>query len=117
MKNDPFAQLGQGPIDQKLFEKPQKTSIVPTESHQVNDETTRQDPIKLHHDTTVDTKQPRNHDTMQPSYQSEIIETVRKALVQVGKEAATYRFTREEKKALGDIVYTFKTRDSDWLTN
>ena len=34
-------------------------------------------------------------------------EQVRKAVKQLGKEAATHRFTVEEKTALADIVYTY----------
>jgi hypothetical protein len=39
----------------------------------------------------------------------EVIETIRRAVHQFGKEDATYRFTGEEKKALADIVYTYGT--------
>ncbi len=39
-----------------------------------------------------------------------MIETIRKAVKQLGKEAATHRFTLEEKKLLRDIVYTYETR-------
>jgi hypothetical protein len=35
-----------------------------------------------------------------------ITESIRKAVRHLGKEAATYRFTQEEKKALADIVYS-----------
>ena len=71
-----------------------------------------------------DTVIPRNHDTMQPSnhdttvlrYHQEIIEAVRKAVKELGKEAATHRFTVEEKKAITDIIYSYKklgTRTSE----
>jgi hypothetical protein len=45
----------------------------------------------------------RHHDTMTPP----MVEGVRKAVKRVGKEAATYRFTPEEKQHLADIVYTY----------
>lgn len=48
-----------------------------------------------YHDTTRDTMVPRHHDT--------IFETTRRAVKQFGKEAATHRFTLEEKKALKAI--------------
>jgi len=35
---------------------------------------------------------------------------VRRAVKRLGKEAATYRFTQEEKRALADIVYVYKGR-------
>ena len=50
-----------------------------------------------------DTMPPRNHDTTTPS----MVELVRKAVKRVGKEAATYRFSPEEKQHLADIVYTY----------
>jgi hypothetical protein len=35
---------------------------------------------------------------------------VRKAVKQIGKEAATHRFTLDEKNLLADIEYTYKRR-------
>lgn len=58
------------------------------------------------HATTV----PRNHDTAVPSQEDELIEAIRLAVRELGKEAATYRFTPDEKKALGDIIYAYKGR-------
>ncbi len=49
------------------------------------------------------TMPPRHLDTMAPT----MVETIRKAVKQIGKEAATHRFTEEEKRALADIVYTY----------
>jgi hypothetical protein len=60
--------------------------------------------IPRHHDTMVS----RNHDTMIPKDEDTVIEVVRKAVKQIGKEAATYRFTLDEKKHLTDIKYTYK---------
>ena len=57
-----------------------------------------------------DTMQPLNHDTMTPRYHDTIIELVRRAVKEFGKEAATHRFTQEEKKAIADIIYTYKNR-------
>src|SRR5712692_10341044 len=55
-----------------------------------------------------DTKQPSNRDTTQTIKpegfpEEDSIETVRVAVKQLGKEAATYRFTLEEKKSLADV--------------
>ena len=44
----------------------------------------------------------RYHDTM--------IEVIRKAVKELGKEAATYRFTLEEKRRLADLLYTYRNR-------
>lgn len=59
-------------------------------------------------ETNNETVIPRHQDTIIPRYPDEFIESIRKAVKQLGKEAATYRFTSEEKKALADIVYTYK---------
>jgi hypothetical protein len=57
-----------------------------------------------HHDTM----QPSNHDTMTPQEDSEVFEEVRKSVKQIGKEAATHRFTLDEKNRLAEIEYTYK---------
>ena len=57
-----------------------------------------------------DTKQPRNHDTVVSRYHDTNIEMVRKAIKELGKEAATHRFTIEEKRAIADLVYAYKRR-------
>ena len=45
---------------------------------------------------------------MTPPPVTDFFEEVRKAVKQVGKEAATHRFTLEEKNLLTDIEYTYK---------
>jgi hypothetical protein len=65
-------------------------------------------PVKKVVKTNNDTVIPRHHATMISLDQDSITESIRKALKHLGKEAATYRFTQEEKKALADIVYTYK---------
>src|SRR6266446_530717 len=65
---------------------------------------------------TPDTRIPRHHDTMQPSNhdttvsgkEADLLEAVRKAVRQLGKEPATQRLTLEEKQALADIEYSYK---------
>ena len=47
---------------------------------------------------------------MTPIQDTDIFEVVRKAVKQIGKEAATHRFTLEEKNLLADIEYTYKRR-------
>lgn len=58
-----------------------------------------------HHDTMT----PRNHDTVVSSNHDTIIQTMRKAVKELGKEAATHRFTVEEKKRVLDLIYTYKS--------
>jgi PBP1b-binding outer membrane lipoprotein LpoB len=60
--------------------------------------------IPRHHATTVS----GNHATTTLLQDTDIFEVVRKAVKQIGKEAATHRFTLEEKNLLTDIEYTYK---------
>ena len=55
-----------------------------------------------------DTMKPRNHDTTIPPLDEGLLELARKAVKQIGKEAATHRFTLEEKQMLADIEYTYR---------
>lgn len=51
---------------------------------------------------------PRNRDTVVSRHHDETVETIRRAVRVVGKEAATYRFSAEEKSRMADLVYTYK---------
>ena len=59
-----------------------------------------------HHDTMV----PRYHDTTTPRYHDTTTEAIRKAVKQIGKEAATHRYTEVEKKAIASIIFTYKNQ-------
>src|SRR2546423_1030177 len=50
---------------------------------------------------------PRAHATTPPAKDEEVIETIRKAVKQLGKEEATCRLTMPEKKTLAGLVYTY----------
>jgi len=63
---------------------------------------------KVEQTNNRDTMTPRYHDTVIPRYQETIFPIVRKAVKELGKEAATHRFTIAEKKAISDILYTYK---------
>ncbi len=64
--------------------------------------------------TSGDTMTPRHRDTTTPRHRDitpgSIIEVVRKAVKEFGKEAATHRFTVEEKKAIAGIIYSYKVQ-------
>lgn len=59
-----------------------------------------------------DTMIPRYHDTMTPRYheteERSLLEEIRKAVKQIGKESATQRLTLEEKQQLRDIEYAYQ---------
>ena len=48
------------------------------------------------------------HDTVPPRYHDTTVETIRRAVKALGKEAATHRFTATEKEAIAEIVYACK---------
>src|SRR5947199_204376 len=58
-----------------------------------------------------------NHDTMIPMKEDEIVEAVRKAVKQLGREPATQRLTIEEKQALRDIEYTYSSQSIQTSSN
>lgn len=55
-----------------------------------------------------ETKTPDNRDTTIPLSEKDMVEAVRKAVKQIGREPATQRLTLEEKQALDDIEYSYK---------
>lgn len=55
--------------------------------------------VARHHDAVTR----RRHGIVTPS----MVRRLRKAVKEVGKEAATHRFTQAEKESLRDIVYTY----------
>lgn len=57
-----------------------------------------------------ETMQASNHASMHAELQESLIELIRKAVKDVGKESATYRFTPEEKKALLELTFTYKVQ-------
>ena len=96
-------QAAQSPTQEKPAPKREKPTAIKRKKKPAEKKNTKRDTaIPRHHDTTVATMPPRYHDT--------IIETVRKAVKEFGKEAATHRFTLEEKKAIADLIYSYKRR-------
>lgn len=59
-------------------------------------------------DIRQETNQPRHHDTTVSRYQDTMIEELRKAVKEFGKEAATHRFTEAEKQVIAEIVFKYK---------
>jgi hypothetical protein len=55
-----------------------------------------------------DTMPPRHHATTQPRLHDTMVETIRASVKAFGKEAATHRFTLEEKKAITDLIYAYQ---------
>ena len=53
-----------------------------------------------------DTNHDVSHDTVIPVHHDSMVESVRLAVKEFGKEAATHRFTKTEKEAIAAIVYT-----------
>ncbi len=96
------------PIEQKRQVEPLPHSpIIVTED--VQSDTV----IPRHHDTM----KPSNHDTMIPMKEDEVLEAVRKAVKQLGREPATQRLTIEEKQALRDIEYTYSSQNIQTSSN
>jgi hypothetical protein len=77
--------------------------------------------IPRHRDTTTpghhDTRTPRHDDTTVSGNSEDILETIRKAVRQVGKEPATQRLTSDEKEHLRDIEYDYARQNIKTSTN
>jgi hypothetical protein len=84
------------PVEKKL---PKKNKTQEAKSTDISDTTTPR-----YHDTMVS----RYHDTTTPSVHGVVIEVIRKAVKEFGKEAATHRFTEAEKREVANIIYTYK---------
>lgn len=82
----------------KKTEKPKQEKVVKSASHDTV--------IPRYHDTTVS----RHHDTTIPKVHGVTVEPIRKAVKEIGKEAATHRFTEAEKKEIADLIYTYKNQ-------
>lgn len=74
-----------------------------SETRPTNPPGNRATTVSRNHDTAVDT-------TVSDTPVDDALETVRRAVRTLGKEAATYRFTQAEKRALSGIVYAYKDR-------
>jgi hypothetical protein len=59
----------------------------------------------------VDTTTPRYRDTTVSTDHDAVIDSIRRTVRAVGKEAATLRLTREEKRRLGAIIYAYKEQE------
>jgi hypothetical protein len=93
-------------IDKHPNEKPSKKSN-PLHTNKPKTATKpqqRDTTIPSNHATVI----PRHHDTTIPSNRDTTIEIVRKAVKEMGKEAATHRFTVDEKRAVLDLIYSYK---------
>lgn len=87
----------------------------PTKSQSGEQTSTPATVIPRHHATTKSNegeRGPERHPMIKQPIEDDdkaaaTLETIRKAVRQLGKEAATHRFTPHEKNVLADIVYTY----------
>ena len=54
---------------------------------------------------------PQDNEITKPLDHDTTVEVIRKAVKKIGKEAATYRFSQDEKKAISIIIYNYKNRN------
>ncbi|HLE75165.1 MAG TPA: hypothetical protein VI864_03865 [Candidatus Bathyarchaeia archaeon] len=59
---------------------------------------------------TPEDLQPSHHDTVIPRHHDTTVESIRKAVKQFGKEAATHRFTREEKQKIAELIFAYSSK-------
>ena len=96
---------GTAPLSIKTVNKIEKREKIKTPKKKISDKPGKRDTTApRHHDTTVS----RYQDAMPPRVHGVMIESIRKAVKEFGKEAATHRFTGIEKKEIADLIYTYK---------
>ena len=89
----------------------QKTQKARNEIFQVDQPVSQSTNRPTHQSRYRETMPSREHDTTVSRHHDTIFEAVRKAVKEFGKEAATHRFTLDEKKAIADLVYTYKRKN------
>ncbi len=57
-----------------------------------------------------DALQPSNHDTIEGNSEEDLVDAVRLALKELGREAGTHRYTAAEKQALEELVFEYHRR-------
>ena len=81
-------------------------AIKPKVNLEGNDASEEREPPIKHGSMT-----PRYHDTTVSRYHDTIVDAIRKSVKQFGKEAATHRFTKEEKESIENIVYIYRKKN------
>ena len=94
-------------LGKSVFFQETEPAVKPEKQKHQSKEKANDTVIPRYHDTVVDTMIPSNRDTTIPETEEEMLEAVRKAVKQIGKEPATQRLTLEEKKALRAIEFTY----------
>src|SRR6266566_313096 len=88
-----------------FFPQPQRDFFPqPQKEPQIQEKKPEDTTKPRHQDTMI----PSNRDTTTPQNKEDILETVRKSVRRIGKEAATLRCTLEERQALDEIEYQYK---------
>ena len=90
------------PVKEHQLSEPDLTDLKIEESGKTKAPVLKEEKEEPNHQLKHDVVIPRHHDTT--------IEAVRLAVKDIGKEAATHRFTMAEKDAIAAIVYAYKRR-------
>ncbi len=96
------------PTASKANEKEQSNTSLSQEESTQEQKAEKERMVSRHQDTMIPRYQPINQDTEVSQNEEDIIETVRRSVKRIGKEAATHRCTLEERQALDDIEYQYK---------
>src|SRR5687768_4026168 len=96
--------LVEKPVREQVTNQVKRTKI--TKNHDKSNRTVESKPINK--DVMSASMHASNNASMQAINHETIIETIRKAVKDVGKDSATYRFTPEEKKALLELSFSYK---------
>ena len=89
------------PLTDVNIQKPENAVIQPS----------NESPIKSTRQSTYNEINPSGYHDITGSFMNDTtVDFIRAAVKQLGKEGTTHRFSQAEKRAIGEIVYTFRNR-------
>lgn len=95
-------------LDQKLFTPtPSSSDEAASATEQPPARTRRDTKVASNQATKTEVQQPGDHATIPGSNQNALLETIRLAVKELGREAGTHRYTSGEKRALEELVYEY----------
>ena len=106
LSDSPFFTMPAKPTPPLVQTKPQIASKKPLVKQKASEEILLQSKQSSIHESM----QSSNNASMHANMEASIVETIRKAVKEIGKESTTYRFTPEEKKALLELSFTYKVQ-------
>jgi hypothetical protein len=106
LSDSPFFTIPAKSDTPQMLIEPKTAVVKPSAKKKERVESLHESKQASNHEST----QSSNNASMHANMEESIVETIRKAVKEIGKESTTYRFTPEEKKALLELSFTYKVQ-------